>query len=208
MNSRLNLFSNDTNAQMQYNIGMVVLKRLELQMSLCQKTYVTLGGLIASAVLIPVYEVADEGYVVFTKRTQLVDSHKGQICFPGGRCHDGEMPCDTALRESWEEIGLRPADARMVGELDDSITLFTDYLMTPFVAEIPFPYRFEVNTAEVEEIITVPVSALLDDSNYTETTQIYRDEAYLACTYRYGDHIIWGATARILKQMLDLLTKQ
>ncbi|MDY6835740.1 MAG: CoA pyrophosphatase [Chloroflexota bacterium] len=187
---------------------MVVLNRIEQQLSFYQKTHIAPDGLTSSAVLIPIYEVADEGYVIFTKRTQLVDSHKGQICFPGGRCHDGEAACATALRESWEEIGLHPEDARIVGELDDSITLFTNYLVTPFVAEIPFPYEFEVNTAEVEEVITVPVSVLLDDSNYTETIQIYRDEAYLACTYQYQGYIIWGATARILKQMLDFLAKE
>ena len=135
----------------------------------------------------------------------MVDSHKGQISFPGGRCEKGETRQATAIRESWEEIGLKPEDVRILGELDDTITLFTDYIITPFVGAIPYPYQFKVCSQEVDEIITVPISKLLDKRNYSENTQIYNGEAYLVCTYKYDNHVIWGATARILKHFLDLI---
>ena len=158
-----------------------------------------------SAVLVPIYENSGELHMLFTKRTERVDSHKGQISFPGGRCEQGETAQATALRESWEEIGLRSVDVRILGELDDTITVFTNYVITPFVGAIPYPYQFQINTQEVDRIITVPMAALLDKGNCTEDTQIYQGEAILVCTYTYGKDVIWGATARILKHFLDLV---
>jgi 8-oxo-dGTP pyrophosphatase MutT (NUDIX family) len=164
--------------------------------------------LIAAAVLVPLYEKWGEYYLLFTKRTERVSSHKGQISFPGGTCQGNEAPQTTALRESWEETGLRPEDVEILGELDDTETLSTGYIISPFVGIIPYPYQFRLSEEEVEEIIEVPISALRDKRNYKEETQFYQGKTYLACTYEYNNHIIWGATARIVRHFLDVVFRK
>jgi 8-oxo-dGTP pyrophosphatase MutT (NUDIX family) len=125
-----------------------------------------------------------------------VDFHKGQVCFPGGTWELSDSSLlRTALREAQEEIGLRAEDAEILGELDDICTLTSNYVISPFVAMIPFPYSFEIDTKEIREVFAVPLSFLMDESNF-------RQESY---SYEYGGHLIWGATARILRQLIDLL---
>ena len=163
-------------------------------------------GLIPAAILVPIYEKAGEYYLVFTKRTEEVDYHKGQISFPGGVYQEGDGTLkDTALRESWEEIGLDPQDVEVLGELDDEPTYTTDFVISPFVAAIPYPYQFRVSPREVEEIIEVPVAALLDKSNLREELELRQGELVPAYFYEYNGKVIWGATARISKRFLELV---
>ena len=150
-----------------------------------------------------------------------MSSHKGQISFPGGRCHGNEAPLVTALRESWEEIGLKPEDVDVLGQLDDAITLTTSYIIHPFVGVIPYPYQFKVNPNEVDELIEVPVSALKnrnaysviespgleDKSKYQQLARFYEGRPSMAWFYEYDNHVIWGATARIVKSFLELLSE-
>ena len=163
-------------------------------------------GLTASAVLIPIFEREGEYYILLTKRTQMVQRHKGQPCFPGGVYHNEDASLtDTALRETWEEIGLRPEDVELLGEFDEIQTPTTLFHIKPFVGMIPYPYPFNINHAEVEELIEVPISALRDSQNYWEETQTYVGHEFPVSHFKYGDHVIWGATARILKDFLDLM---
>lgn len=170
-----------------------------------QKNVYKAEGLTAAAVLIPLYEKAGKCYLVVTKRTEMVDHHKGQISFPGGARH-AEDPTlrDTALRESWEEIGLNPKDVEILGELDDIPTYTTNFVISPFVGAIPYPYPFEVNPEEVEEVISVPLEVLLDKNNFREEMQFIDGMLVSQYFYHCGDQIIWGATARILKQFLEI----
>ena len=169
-----------------------------------QKRAIGAEGFTPAAVLIPLYEKAGEHYLVVTKRTETVNDHRGQISFPGGVHQAGdESLMDTALRESWEEIGLNPKDVEILGELDSMCTFTTNYVVSPFVAAIPYPYQFKVSPEEVEEIIEVPLAALLDRSNFREELQPLQGELVPQYFYQYGDRVIWGATARILKQFLE-----
>ena len=158
-----------------------------------------------AAVLIPLFEKGGEVHILFTRRTQQVPHHKGQISFPGGRWDEGdESLLATALRESSEELGITPRDVRVLGELDDICTV-SDFCVSPFVGVIPYPYPFRVNPREIDEIIEVPFSALRDERSFSEGVRRRDGIESPVYFYRHLHHLIWGATARILKQFLELL---
>lgn len=170
-----------------------------------QKKVIRKIGPAPAAVLIPIYEKAGDYYLVLTKRTEDVSNHKGQISFPGGSYEVGDETLkNTAIRETCEEIGIAPRDVDIIGELDDIETI-TNFVISPFVAIIPYPYEFRSNAREVEEIIEVPISALLDKKNIREEKK-YRDGKLIdEYSYEYRGWIIWGATAKILKQFLEVV---
>jgi 8-oxo-dGTP pyrophosphatase MutT (NUDIX family) len=163
-------------------------------------------GYRKSAVLIPIYENKGEQYFVLTKRAQGVMYHKGQISFPGGAYdkEDGELKV-TALREAYEEIGISPDDVEILGNLDDQATYTSRFVITPFVGAIPYPVEFKVNHREVEELIQAPVSALLIPSAWVPQTTDDDGKSYPWGHYLYGNHKITGITARMLKQLIDLV---
>ena len=164
-------------------------------------------GLNRAAVLVPIYQKEGEYYILFTKRTQKVEYHKGQLSFPGGAQESGDKSlASTALRESFEEIGLRPEDAEVLGTLDEVETISSKFAITPFVALIPYPYRFKINRNEVEELIDIPLSVLLKQEVFPEQFIGEGGELLTSYFYRYKDHIIWSATAKILKQLLDSIS--
>ncbi len=134
--------------------------------------------------------------------------HKGQISFPGGAYQeeDGTL-LNTALRECAEEIGLMAGDVEILGELDDFVTQVSSYIIAPFVGFIPWPYQFRVNKEEIEEILEVPVSALLDLGRLRLETRTIDGEEVTSFFYHYQGDVIWGATARILNQFLDIFTQ-
>jgi len=169
-----------------------------------QRQVVTKEGYRPSAVLIPIYENKNEHYIVLTKRTHDVMYHKGQISFPGGAqdTADDDLTA-TALREAFEEIGVRPEDVEILGTLDDQSTYTSKFVITPFVGAIPYPYRFKVNRKEVEELIEAPLSALLKPGCFSPETQDEEGRTYPWGHYICGNHKITGITARILKQLLD-----
>jgi 8-oxo-dGTP pyrophosphatase MutT (NUDIX family) len=158
-----------------------------------------------SAVLLPIYRNGDEYYLVFTKRTQNLKNHKGQVSFPGGAFEGGNDRnlADTALRESFEEIGLRGKDVEILGKLDETTTV-SHFIISPFIGAIPYPYEFNLSHSEVDELLRVPISTLINESNPSEQFAIGNGECLPVYTYRYKNHLIWGATARILRQFLQL----
>ena len=161
------------------------------------------SNLKSAAVLVVLFEKSGEYHVLFTQRTQIVEYHKGEVSFPGGTCdEEDENLLATALRESLEEIGLQPKDVEILGELDDTVTI-SDFVVSPFVAVIPHPYEFKLSATEVERLIEVPLSALLDRSNFREEIQFRDGKPHQVCFYSCGGNVIWGATARILKNFLD-----
>lgn len=172
-----------------------------------KQTFVfTDAPLAPAAVLVPLYERDGEYHILFTKRTERLEHHKGQISFPGGACHKGDRDLvDTALRETFEEIGVKPEDVEILGELDRMGTVTSNFLITPFVGIIPYPYEFTVSRDEIEELVEVPISALLVEENYREERQVYEGRTYVASFFQYQGKVIWGATAKILKQFLDLV---
>jgi len=181
-------------------------QRLREALSRRQKSRIVEANRIPSAVLVPVYYKQGQYWLLFTKRTDKVREHKGQISFPGGGSHGGDKtPLDTALRECAEEIGLASADVKILGELDDIATTTSNYIISPFVALIPYPYQFKVDGWEVEEIIEVPISALLGEDCRRQETEIIG--GVTSYSYHYQGRVIWGATARILRQFLDIFSR-
>jgi 8-oxo-dGTP pyrophosphatase MutT (NUDIX family) len=164
-------------------------------------------GRFEAAVLLLVYALHGEPHIIFTLRTHLVETHKGQISFPGGAAdpEDEDLRL-TALRETFEEIGVRPQDVEVVGQLDDSPSI-SGFMVTPYVGFIrgPVPYPFRPNRHEVAELIEVPLSHLMDGANVTEGVRQIDGRDVPTYSYVYGGHVIWGLTARILRQFLDLL---
>lgn len=160
-------------------------------------------ALVPAAVLLPLFDKDDEPHLLFTKRTQTVATHKGQISFPGGArdLEDASLEF-TALRETFEEVGVRSQDIEVLGRLDDILTHSSNFVVSPFVAAIPYPYEFNVCQAETEYLLEVPVSALLERSCFTEDAIVKNGVVQPAYFYQYQDHLIWGATARILNQFL------
>ncbi len=158
--------------------------------------------------LIPIYYKQGQYYILFTKRTESVKDHKGQISFPGGAYQKEDRALvNTALRECVEEIGLMSDKAEVLGELDDVATMTSSYIISPFVAIIPWPYQFKVNQKETEEIVEVPISALLDGSCLRRESEIIDGRAVASYFYHYQGKVIWGATAKILNQFLDIFTQ-
>lgn len=180
----------------------------ELKKFLAQrnKQHITDKRRVPSAVLIPIYQKDGEYSIVFIKRTMTVKTHKGQISFPGGMRDKGDKTLlDTALRESEEEIGLHRKDVTILGELDDEITTTSNFIVTPFLAKIPWPYRFNTNNEEVEKVIAIPVRALLNRDSRKKDTEILEGKKIKSFVYNYRGTVIWGATARILKKLLEII---
>jgi 8-oxo-dGTP pyrophosphatase MutT (NUDIX family) len=162
-----------------------------------------------AAVLIPLFKKDGEYYILFTRRTDKVAHHKGQISFPGGRKDKKDKDLlATALREAREEMGIEEKDVRILGELDDICTVSTDFCVSPFVALLPYPYPYKVNRQEIEEVIEVPLSELLDHRRFRQELYERDGQSFPVYFYQHQDHTIWGATAKILKQLLDLLPEK
>lgn len=162
----------------------------------------------SSAVLVPLFYHEGQWHILFALRSDEVNFHKGQVCFPGGTCQSGDASLlQTALRESEEEIGLRAEDVEILGELDDTITVTSGYIISPFVAVIPYHYPFEVNHREIKQILSVPLAALMDKANFYQgqDVQTSEGETIPMYYYRYREHTVWGATARIVKHFIELL---
>ena len=183
-------------------------KKIQEILACRQKTCIQDDRLKRAAVLIPVFKKDGEYHLLFTRRTDRVEHHKGQISFHGGR-QDPEDPdlLTTALREAEEEMGIRKEDVRILGELDDICTV-TDFCVAPFVGLIPYPYPFRPNPHEIAETIEVPLAALLDPNRLRKEFREHAGRSGPVYFYQHGRHIIWGATASILKQLLDLLPEE
>lgn len=161
-------------------------------------------SLICAAVLIPLLSKNGEWYVLVTQRTQHVEHHKGQISFPGGACDPDDADLQaTALRETFEEIGVPPESVEILGALDDFVTV-TDFVVSPFVGVIPHPLTYRLNGREVDAVIEVPISYLRDRAHLRVEQREYQGRVHDVLFWDYGPYTIWGATAHMLKSLLDL----
>jgi 8-oxo-dGTP pyrophosphatase MutT (NUDIX family) len=164
-------------------------------------------GATAAAVLLAVYGWPEQPGLLFTERRSDLRRHGGEISFPGGR-HD-ETDADlaaTALREAHEEIGLEPAAVELAGALPPTATFVTGYRIHPFVGLIPDPggLGLEPNPSEVETLLTISLEVLHE--GYAMRRLIRRGIPIHTPTYEADGHLIWGATARILADLLDRLS--
>lgn len=162
-------------------------------------------GYARAAVLVLIVRHPDGPRLVYTRRTDQVLHHKGEVSFPGGACEEGDSDAvSTALRETWEEIGVNPADVEVLGELDEIITR-SNFIVTPVVGVVDGPYPFRPNPVEVAEVIEVPIEELRKAENVVLEPRQVRGEWVIAPTYYYRGHRIFGATAMITRQLLELL---
>jgi 8-oxo-dGTP pyrophosphatase MutT (NUDIX family) len=179
--------------------------KLKEVLSKRQPVLVTNTDRITSAVLVPIYKNDGEYHIILTQRTNKVSTHKGQISFPGGvRDKTDASLADTALRECTEEVGLACEAVDILGQLDDCPTFVSHFIITPFVGAFPWPYEFNMNEMETSEIIDVPIRALLDETCRTDGSEIVDGAPMAAYFYTYKGKVIWGATARILYQFLNI----
>ncbi len=164
------------------------------------------GPLVRAAVLVPLIERGGP-HLVFAKRTDRVSTHRGQIAFPGGAVDSGDASfLDAALRESEEEIGLPRRAVEPLGALDDSETVATQFVITPWVGVIREPVVWRPDGEEIEKVIEVPFAALLEPRNFRVEHRERDGVVRPVYFYDYNGEIIWGATARIVKDFLDLVT--
>ena len=159
-------------------------------------------GATNAAVLVPLYLDHGRLHAVFTKRQDDLRRHPGEISFPGGRYEEGEPDLSvTALREAHEEIGLSADAVEIVGALQPTPTIATGYAVYPFVGLIDPGQTWTPSPSEVAEVLELPLDALL--AGYGRRRLIRRGIPIRTDTYVVGDHLIWGATARILADLFD-----
>jgi 8-oxo-dGTP pyrophosphatase MutT (NUDIX family) len=160
--------------------------------------------LMRAGVLIPLL-LRDTGVeLLFTRRTDTVLTHKGQISFPGGQQEEHDVETvETALRESYEEIGLEPSSVTVLGELDDVFTSVSGFVITPVVGVVDGSvHDLRPAPDEVKSLLLVPLTTLLQPEVHTTETRAFEGQRYRIHYYTVGDDVIWGATGRIVYQFL------
>jgi 8-oxo-dGTP pyrophosphatase MutT (NUDIX family) len=163
------------------------------------------GPLVKAAVLVPLLD-RGEPFIVFAKRTDRVGTHRGQVSFPGGRVDPTDAGfLEAALREAEEEIGLPRAAVEPLGALDDTETVATQFIITPYVGVVRAPVVWQPDGQEIEKVIEVPLAALRDRANLRVEHRERGGVLHEVLFWDYQGETIWGATARILKHYLDLL---
>ncbi len=165
-------------------------------------TAIEVPGNVQSAVLVTLAERGGQLWTVFTRRSDDLRRHAGEISFPGGRLEPEDANLvQTALREAEEEVGLDPAEVTVIGALQPTPTIATGYAIYPFVAAIANDLTWQSSPAEVAELIELPLKAVRD--GYGRRRIVRRGLPIRTDTYVVGDHLIWGATARILGDLFD-----
>jgi 8-oxo-dGTP pyrophosphatase MutT (NUDIX family) len=160
---------------------------------------------VRAAVLIPIFFKDGAAHILFTRRTDKVEHHKGQIAFPGGRhdIADGNLET-TALRETWEEVGIARQDITIIGRTDDFLTN-THFMITPYLGFIPYPYSYTLNRDEIAEVYEVPLQLLLDPENF-EVRPLVRDGVHWHLHYYHCNSlVIWGVTGFLVSNFLTIV---
>ena len=181
-------------------------RRLDVALSNRPRVALDQSDLISAAVLLP---IIDRGgpHILFTKKSDAVPHHKGQFSFPGGVCEQRDASrVETALREAWEEIRLPPDAVEVLGLLDDTATRATPFIITPVVGIVRGAVDLAPDGREIERVIEVPLDVLRDPSIFR--TEIWERGGEPHDVYFFTvsvEDVVWGATARILRQFLDLI---
>jgi 8-oxo-dGTP pyrophosphatase MutT (NUDIX family) len=166
--------------------------------------YTDESQLKCAAVLVPVLTLRGDWHLLYTRRTERVESHKGQVSFPGGACDRGETSAEsTALREAQEEIGIDPSRVRVLGRLTDLVTI-TSFRVTPVVGLIEWPAVFQLGEDEVERVFTIPLDWLANAHNRWEFPLAGRNGSVIAY-HPFDGELLWGATARMTVTFLKVL---
>lgn len=160
-----------------------------------------------SAVLVGLFESSKGVEAILTRRSQQLKNHRGEISFPGGRLEAGETVIDAALRETQEEIGLAPKVAQIVGELNSMATVVSNSHIVPIVARYPSAPNLRATSSEVDRVFSVPLSDLARSDTYSQEHWVFADREFQINFFYLDDETIWGATARILFQVMMLAVK-
>jgi 8-oxo-dGTP pyrophosphatase MutT (NUDIX family) len=162
------------------------------------------GGFGEAAVLVPLHESAGVASVLLTLRRHDLKHHAGQISFPGGRLEPGEAALAAALREAQEEIGLEPARVEVLGRLSETVVLQSAFRLTPWVASVPYPYPYAAAPREVEAIWHVPLPALVAPGVHRTQRHTFYGLDVDIHFYEVEGRTIWGATARVLSELIEV----
>lgn len=162
-------------------------------------------GFRCAAVLVPIFERQGDSHLIFTRRTETVSTHKGEISFPGGAVDPEDRgPRQAALREAEEELCLSPRQVTVLGLLDDIVTL-SRYRITPVVGFVPAPFSLCPNPREIDEILEIPVEQFLNPRIFRKEEQMeFQGQPYPVYYFSLPEVTVWGATAKILKQFLTI----
>lgn len=158
----------------------------------------------AAGVLVPVIEISGVAHVILTKRSSALKHHPGQIAFPGGKQDLSDVDITaTALREAHEEIGLDPANVKVLGHLPKHETV-TGFDVTPVLARVGQPFVARPEAGEVDEVFEVPLAHLLTLPHFRVEQRRWRGSWRRYYTVPFGPYYVWGATARILRTLADM----
>ena len=161
-----------------------------------------------AAVLVPLYVRDRELWTLFTKRSETVETHKGQIAFPGGmEALDDASPWETAIREAEEEIGVPRRAVLKIGELPE-VTTFTGFRIRAYVGAVPYPFDFRHDPREVDSVIQIPVRVLMGPTLVEERAVSWKGRSIPTPVYHVKGHVIWGATAFLLSSLLEALVDE
>jgi 8-oxo-dGTP pyrophosphatase MutT (NUDIX family) len=158
---------------------------------------------VPAAVLAPILASGREPRMVFTERTDTMSRHAGEISFPGGLVDEGEPPEAAALREAREELGLRVQDVELLGTLPPVHTHVSGILILPFVGWVTVDPRFTPNAAEIARVLEFPLRELI--ARGTEEEFEHEGQRFRTFVYDMDGYVIWGATGRILRSLIELL---
>ena len=159
----------------------------------------------SAAVLIPLIQVDGSWQIIYTRRADSVEHHKGQVSFPGGATDpEDDSPEATALREADEEIGIHPQDVRILGRLGEMVTI-SHFVVTPVVGVVPWPYAFKVHTVEVGRVFTLPLAWLAERNNWMEFQRVETGHSVIAY-FPYDSELLWGATARMTVNFIKAIS--
>ncbi|MDZ4393368.1 CoA pyrophosphatase [Cypionkella sp.] len=158
----------------------------------------------AAAVLIAVWLRPDGAQLILTKRSSHLKHHPGQIAFPGGKVDAGDSgPEAAALRETWEEIGLPQDRVEILGRLPTHETV-TNYMITPILGLVRDDFIPVPEAGEVDEVFTVPLAHVLDRGQFVIEGRVWKGQPRRYFAVPYGPYYIWGATARILRNLAEM----
>jgi 8-oxo-dGTP pyrophosphatase MutT (NUDIX family) len=179
-------------------------EQIRQRLSEMEQRRLTTGFSREAAVLLLVFELDGHPHILLTRRTQDVRTHKGQISFPGGMRLDGESLEQTALRETFEEVGISDRQIELLGRFHDYVSS-SEYLVVPFVGFIKEPFTTEPQAREVAEILQVPFQVFTDRARMRVERMMRSGKMMDIYFYSFAPHEIWGLTARIIKDFLDML---